>query len=64
MPKTRESEDALTLVRSGVLRGLSIEFSAIRERSVERVRQVEQARLVAVGLVDSRLPMFRALSSR
>ena len=53
MPKTRESEDALTLVRSRVLRGLSIEFSAIRERSVERVRQVEQARLVAVGLVDS-----------
>ena len=53
MPKTRESEDALTLVRSGVLRGLSIEFSAIRERSVERVRQVERARLVAVGLVDS-----------
>ena len=53
MPKTRESEDALTLVRSRVLRGLSIEFSAIRERSVERVRQVERARLVAVGLVDS-----------
>ena len=53
MPKTRESEDALTLVRSGVLRGLSIEFSAIRERRVERVRQVESARLMAMGLVDS-----------
>ena len=50
MPKTRESVDALTLVRSGVLRGLSIEFSAIRERRVERVRQVESARLMGVGL--------------
>ena len=53
MPKTRESQDALTLVRSGVLRGLSIEFAAIRERRVERVRQVESARLMAVGLVDN-----------
>ena len=62
MPKTRESEDALTLVRSRVLRGLSIEFSAIRERSVERVRQVEQARLVAVGLVDSPAYVFGSSS--
>ena len=53
MPKTRESQDALTLVRSGVLRGLSIEFAAIRERRVERVRQVESARLSGLGLVDS-----------
>ena len=53
MPQTRESVDALTLVRSGVLRGLSIEFSAIRESRVDRIRQVESARLMGMGLVDS-----------
>ena len=26
LPETRDAEDALTLVRSGVLRGLSVEF--------------------------------------
>ena len=53
LPGTREGEDAMTLVRSGVLRGLSIEFSAIRETSVQRIREVQSARLRALGLVDS-----------
>ena len=52
LPNTRESEDALELVRTRVLRGLSIEFKALRERVENGVRVISRAALVGLGLVD------------
>ena len=53
LPQTTEANDVLALVRSGVLRGLSIEFSAQAERLEEvDLRIVERAKLSAIGVVD------------
>ena len=43
---------ALTLLRRGVLRGLSVEFRALAERTEGGVRVIERATLEALGLVD------------
>ena len=43
---------ALTLLRRGVLRGLSVEFRALAERTEGGVRVIERAALEALGLVD------------
>ena len=64
LPLTRDADDALTLVRAGVLRGLSIEFEALRERWDAAVRVVERARLYAVGLVDRPAYPQSAVSAR
>ena len=53
LPQTREADDALELVRSGVLRGLSVEFRAEAERAEGGTRIVEAAALTGLGLVDS-----------
>ena len=53
LPETREAEDTLTLIRSGVLRGLSIEFSALKESMAGGVRSIERAALHGIGVVDS-----------
>ena len=52
LPKTREAEDTLELVRTGVLRGLSVEFRAIREAFVDGVRVIQEAVLTGLGVVD------------
>ena len=52
LPETRDANDALALVKSGVLRGLSVEFHAIRERFEEGHRIIKEASLVGIGLVD------------
>ena len=53
LPQTTEANDVLALVRSGVLRGLSIEFSAQAERLEEvDLRIVERAKLSAISVVD------------
>ena len=44
---------ALTLLRRGVLRGLSVEFRSLVERSEAGVRVIERASLEALGLVDT-----------
>ena len=44
---------ALTLLRRGVLRGLSVEFRALAERTEGGVRVIERATLEALGLVDA-----------
>ena len=53
LPETRAADDVLALVRNNVLRGLSIEFKALRERFENGVRIVSRARLGAIGVVDS-----------
>ena len=59
LPETREAADALALVRSKVLRGLSVEFRAVREKiDPGGVRVIESAILSGVGLVDK--PAYKA----
>ena len=43
---------ALTLLRRGVLRGLSVEFRSLAERQDGAVRVIERATLEGLGLVD------------
>lgn len=52
LPETRDADDALALVRAGVLRGLSIEFRVSGERWENNVRVVTGAALSAVAVVD------------
>ena len=52
LPETREATDALALVEAGVLRGLSLEFVATRERMEGPTRVIASARLVNIGVVD------------
>ena len=53
LPRTREGDDSLVLVRQNVLRGLSLEFYTEAERTEADVRIIEKARLVGIGLVDT-----------
>ena len=58
LPRTRDADDALELVRAKIMRGLSIEYGPVRERQEGRRRIVETARLGGLGLVDR--PAFPA----
>ena len=53
LPATRAADDVLELVRSKVLRGLSIEFRAIAERMDGDLRIISAAALGAVSVVDT-----------
>ena len=53
LPETREADDALALVRAGVLRGLSLEFRAGSAPVIDGVRTVQRAGLLGFGLVDT-----------
>ena len=52
LPETRDADDALTLVRSGLLRGYSIEFDAATDEWLGDLRTVTAASLPAVAVVD------------
>ena len=52
LPDTQAGRDAATEIRDGLMRGLSIEFKAIRQSIVSGVRRIREAKLVAGGLVD------------
>ena len=52
LPDVTAARDAVGLVKAGVLRGLSVEFSALRERLQDGVRVIERALLSAIGVVD------------
>ena len=52
LPETREADDALALIRAGVLRGLSLEFRAGHAPIVDGIRRVRRAGLLGLGLVD------------
>lgn len=50
----RDGQEALALVRAGVLRGLSAEFRVDRhgERDADGIREITSAKLVGLGIVD------------
>ncbi len=52
LPQTRDADDTLALVESGVLRGLSLEFQATRETWSGTLRTIQRARLSGLGIVD------------
>ena len=52
LPDTPTGREAMTLVRSGVLRGFSIEFHALSEYTRDRVLHVARGELSGVALVD------------
>ena len=53
LPATRAADDVLELVRSNVLRGLSVEFLPTTERMEGALRIIERAKLSAIGVVDT-----------
>ncbi len=52
LPDTQEGSDAGVLIRRGALRGLSVEFVALRERMLARQRIIQAADLQGLALVD------------
>ena len=64
LPPTRSADDVLELVRAKVMRGLSIEFVPLQERSDANVRIIERARLVGVSVVDTPAYPASAIEAR
>ena len=52
LPETSTCDEVLTLIKNGVLRGLSMEFRCLREDHVDGVREIHKAELVRVSVVD------------
>ena len=52
LPRTRDADDVLELIGAGILRGLSIEFLALRSRIVDGVEVISRAKLGNIGIVD------------
>ena len=52
LPDTQAGRDAAVEVRSGLMRGLSVEFQPIQARRVSGIRRISKALLMAGGLVD------------
>ena len=52
LPDTQRGRDAATSIRNGTMRGLSIEFRAVKESMVAGVRAISRATLHAAALVD------------
>ena len=53
IPDTTAGRDAATEIRTGLLKGLSIEFRSLKERVSGGVRRIQKAVLTGAGLVDS-----------
>ena len=64
LPETRAADDTLSLVRSKVLRGLSIEFKALQERMESGVRVITRAILKGVAVVDSGAYQMSTVAAR
>ena len=58
LPQSRESDDAIALVKANVLRGFSIEFHPISDSLVDGIREISAASLVGIALVDQ--PQYEA----
>jgi len=50
--QTKAGDDALELVRTGILRGASIEFGTVRDSYAGELRRVHEATLFGVALAD------------
>lgn len=53
LPDTQAGRDAAAEIRSGLFRGLSVEFRASRQRFAAGVRRIMGAALTGAGLVDT-----------
>ena len=53
IPDTTAGRDALAEIRSGLFRGLSIEFRAVKQTIVAGVRRISEAVLTGAALCDS-----------
>ena len=53
LPATRAADDVVELVKTGVMRGLSIEFEATSERMENSVRVIDRAVLHGIAVVDT-----------
>ena len=53
LPDTIAGRDAAAEIRSGLFKGLSVEFKAVRQNIVGGVRRISEAFLTGAGLVDS-----------
>ena len=53
LPDTSAGRDAAAEIRSGLFKGLSVEFTSTRESFVAGVRRIAKATLRGAGLVDS-----------
>ena len=53
LPDTAAGRDTAAEIRSGLFRGLSVEFRAIKQSYQNGVRRIAEAVLGGVGLVDS-----------
>ena len=58
LPDTAASRDAVTLIKAGVLTGISAEIIPESEDSVNGIRRVTKGQLVAAALVDG--PSFKS----
>ena len=56
LPETTMARDVVRMVSAGLLRGLSVEFKAVKESVVEGgrqpIREIQRARLIGIGIVD------------
>ena len=53
IPDTTAGRDALAEIRSGLFRGLSIEFRAVKQSIVGGIRRISKAILTGAALVDA-----------
>ena len=53
LPETTAGRDAATEIRSGMFRGLSVEFRSVLQDYRGGVRRIKRAVLEAAGLVDN-----------
>ena len=60
LPDTSAGRDAAAEIRSGLFRGLSVEFKAVRQSIVGGVRRITAAVLSGAAIVDS--PSYAAAS--
>ena len=52
LPDTARGRDTATMIRDGTLRGLSVEFRALKEGKRGMLREVRSARLTGAAVVD------------
>ena len=52
LPDTSRGRDAISMIRDGVFRGLSVEFRALKQEHAGGVRRILSAQLLGAALVD------------